>query len=72
MKFSTKTQLLGERQQKREARWVANSQYLDFLQGRERNLQPPKRPHGSMDGAFVSFETNLKDQKTLCWYRAGR
>jgi len=66
------TQLLGERQQQREAEWVQHSQDLAYLQARERNPERPQRGYGSIDGAFVPIGTTWKEQKTVSWYRAGQ
>lgn len=66
------TQLIGQRQRQREARWIANSQKEAYLQARERQAQRPQRRYGSIDGALVPLAEGWKEQKTLSWYRAGR
>ena len=64
------TQLLGKRQQLREAEWIANSQDLDYLQDGEGHPGRPKRVYGTIDGAFVPIGTAWKEEKTVRWYRS--
>lgn len=66
------TQLIGQRQQQREAQWIAQSQETAYLQARQRNRERPQRLYGSIDGALVPLVEGWKEQKTLSWYRAGR
>lgn len=65
------TQLIGERQSKREELWVSQSQDLSYLQERERIQERPKRLYGSIDGAFAPVEKEWREMKTVCWYQAG-
>jgi hypothetical protein len=66
------TQLFGQRQQQREAQWIANSQDRAYLQERERHPRRPKRVYGSMDGALVPLGQGWKEEKTISWYQAGQ
>ncbi len=65
------TRLIGERQAKREEKWIAQSQDLAYLQDRERLPEKPKRLYGSIDGAFAPVEKEWREVKTVCWYQTG-
>lgn len=66
------TQRIGAMQLQREQKWLSQSQDLDHLQGRERKPVNLERVYGSMDGAFVPLEEGWKEEKTICWYKAGQ
>jgi len=68
----TETQRIGRMQSQRESEWLQQSQDLDYLQGRERHPVVAERMYGSIDGAFVPLEEGWKEEKTICWYQAGR
>jgi hypothetical protein len=65
------TQRIGAMQSQREKEWMSQSQDLDYLQSRERELTDLKRVYGSIDGAFVPLTEGWKEEKTVCWYKAG-
>jgi hypothetical protein len=66
------TQQIGAMQQQREDEWIQQSQDLDYLQTREREAGKVERIYGSMDGAFVPLADGWKEEKTVCWYKAGK
>lgn len=66
------TQLIGMRQMQREKGWLQESQDLVYLQNRERVPAGPERMYGSIDGAFVPLAEGWKEEKTVCWYKAGQ
>jgi len=66
------TQRIGAMQSQREQKWLSQSQDLDHLQSRERKPAHLERIYGSMDGAFVPLAEGWKEEKTLCWYKAGQ
>jgi hypothetical protein len=64
------TQLMGEKQAQREAKWIRDSQDEAWLQQRERSIENmPERLYGSMDGAQVPIDEEWHELKTLSWYR---
>jgi len=66
------TQRIGAMQSQREQKWLSQSQNLDHLQSRERKPAKLERIYGSMDGAFVPLAEGWKEEKTVCWYKAGQ
>jgi hypothetical protein len=66
------TQRIGTLQLQREQKWLSQSQDLDHLQHREREPAKLERIYGSMDGAFVPLAEGWKEEKTVCWYKAGQ
>jgi Uncharacterised protein family (UPF0236) len=66
------TQRIGAMQSQREREWLSKSQDLDYLQSRERQPAGLERVYGSIDGAFVPLAEGWKEEKTVCWYKAGR
>jgi hypothetical protein len=66
------TQRIGAMQTQREKEWLSQSQDLDYLQSRERELATLERVYGSIDGAFVPLAEGWKEEKTVCWYKAGQ
>lgn len=66
------TQRIGRLQSQRENVWLQQSQDMADLQYRERHPVVTERMYGSMDGAFVPLEEGWKEEKTICWYQAGR
>jgi hypothetical protein len=68
----SETQQIGAMQSQRERQWLSQSQDLDYLQARERDPEGLERVYGSIDGAFVPLAEGWKEEKTVCWYEAGR
>jgi len=68
----SETQQIGALQSQRERQWLSQSQDLDHLQARERDPESLERVYGSIDGAFVPLAEGWKEEKTICWYEAGR
>lgn len=66
------TQRIGVMQTQREKEWLSQSQNLDHLQSREREQRDLERVYGSIDGAFVPLAEGWKEEKTVCWYKAGK
>jgi hypothetical protein len=66
------TQRIGAMQSQREQNWLSQSQDLDYLQSREREPASMERIYGSIDGAFVPLAEGWKEEKTVCWYKAGQ
>jgi hypothetical protein len=66
------TQRIGTMQAHREKQWLSESQDLDYLQYREREPAALERVYGSIDGAFVPLAEGWKEEKTVCWYKAGQ
>ena len=66
------TQRIGAMQLQQEREWLSQSQDLDYLQSRERQPAGLERVYGSIDGAFVPLAEGWKEEKTVCWYKAGR
>jgi hypothetical protein len=66
------TQRIGAMQSQREKEGLSQSQDLDHLQFREREPANLERVYGSLDGAFVPLAEGWKEEKTVCWYKAGR
>ena len=66
------TQQIGAMQAQREQEWLHASQDLNRLQNRERDSTGPRRLYGSIDGAFVPLVEGWKEEKTVCWYKAGQ
>lgn len=68
----SETQQIGAMQSQREKQWLSQSRDLDYLQARERDPEGLERVYGSIDGAFVPLTEGWKEEKTVCWYEAGR
>jgi Uncharacterised protein family (UPF0236) len=66
------TQRIGAMQAQQEKEWLLQSQDLDYLQTREREPAHLERVYGSIDGAFVPLAEGWKEEKTVCWYKAGQ
>jgi hypothetical protein len=65
------TQMIGDKQARREQKWITQSQDLEYLQERERQPKGSERLYGSIDGAFVPLTEEWKEAKTVSWYQAG-
>lgn len=69
----SETQAMGAKQQVQEERWLEQSQDLEYLQKRWREIQEkPQQVYGSIDGVFVPLKEEWMEAKIVSWYRAGK
>jgi hypothetical protein len=69
----SETQAMGAKQQVQEERWLEQSQDLEYLQRRRREIQEkPQQVYGSIDGVFVPLKEEWMEAKIVSWYRAGK
>ena len=66
------TQVMGEKQQAQEEKWLQQSHDFGYLRKRKRDIkEKPKRVYGSIDGVFVPLKDEWVEAKIVSWYWAG-
>ena len=64
------TEQFGQLQQEQEAIWQQQSQDVQWLQQRQRELgKQPGRLYGSLDGVMAPLKGEWRELKNIAWYR---